>query len=371
MATVQVFTKARMFAIEQAAFIAARLVSYNLILTRKNGEDLNLGNVRGAQGSAGTNGTNGSNGLTPTLRGTSTTSQAITVGSKTFAVSGLNVAFPIEATVKIQAALPQNYMVGLVTASTTASVTVNVLEVNGSGTFASWTITLGSFTGTRFFGTTGQRNAMFPLPTTDAQKVALANSGTTWHNSDFDWDERYYAPATLAGVLGPGLMPGAEAGWYPVSNGPRAVVFAAGSQALPTNGIFTNWRDWGGTAVHRQLRSWKNTPGNLNDGSAMIHRASGNGAIQIFLAGRYRLSATMLSYNNATLAFWVVPTVDPPRRRWLQINAGTTAYGEFSDIFIGPGDYIMLQNMGGASTVGGDHEDHVAIEYLGPPLYSL
>ena len=148
MATVQVFTKARMFAIEQAAFIAARLESYNLILTRKNGEDVNLGNVRGAQGSAGTNGTNGSNGLTPTLRGTSTTSQAITVGSKTFAVSGLNVAFPIGATVKIQAALSQNYMVGLVTASTTTSVTVNVLEINGSGTFSSWTLMIGAFSGT-------------------------------------------------------------------------------------------------------------------------------------------------------------------------------------------------------------------------------
>lgn len=151
MATVQVFTKARMFAIEQAAFIAARLESYNLILTRKNGEDVNLGNVRGAQGSAGTNGTNGtngSNGLTPTLRGTSTTSQDITVGSKTFAVSGLNVAFPIGATVKIQAALSQNYMVGLVTASTTTSVTVNVLEINGSGTFSSWTLMIGAFSGT-------------------------------------------------------------------------------------------------------------------------------------------------------------------------------------------------------------------------------
>ena len=365
MATVQVFTKARMFAIEQAAFIAARLEAYNLILTRKSGEDVDLGNVRGATGSTG---------LTPTLRGTSTTSQALTIASKVFAVTGLNVAFPIGATVKAQGAISTNYMVGLVTASTTTSVTLNVLEISGSGTFASWTLTIGALLGNESRGSTARRDAIHGSPTTAAARVALANAQPVWFNTDLGWEESYYATLGLSGLTVTPLVPDAPSGWYPTGPGPKAVLMLFGTQSLVTGARFTNWKDWNDPAFAPNLRSWKNTPGNTFGN--IFDRPSGSAYLRTGMGGRYRITFSMLTHaHNATLGLEIIhPTEGTIQRRWLVLPSGVNTVGEFSNSLLVSGDHVSVINRTGSPSpivIGGDGEDFLSIEYLGPPLMSI
>src|SRR5690349_7120934 len=76
-----------------------------------------VSSLQGATGAAG------SNGLTPALRATSTTSRSIGTGSKQFDIT-INVAFPVGSVVKASSdADPTNYVLGVVTSSSTTSVT--------------------------------------------------------------------------------------------------------------------------------------------------------------------------------------------------------------------------------------------------------
>jgi len=138
----------------------------------------------GADGTNGTNGTNGTDGLTPELRGLSVTSTTIGTGSKTFAISpSMNVAFPVGSFVRAQGASTANWMGGLVTAASTSSVTINVVENGGSGTFASWTLTISSNKGVDGTGTVNSVNSVSPtLGNVDVKgliPVATATSPTT------------------------------------------------------------------------------------------------------------------------------------------------------------------------------------------------
>lgn len=102
----------------------------------------------GEPGPPGEDGTDGTDGLTPQLRGTSTSSVAIGTGSKTFILpTPMNVAFPLGAIVRAYGSNVNNYMTGVVTAATTSSVTINVTETGGVGTFNSWTLVLSGFRG--------------------------------------------------------------------------------------------------------------------------------------------------------------------------------------------------------------------------------
>jgi hypothetical protein len=89
----------------------------------------------------------GATGATGIGRGyfglTSTTSQAIATGTKTFTVNqaqGTN-AFAVGQYVRAFGATTTNYMEGNITAYTTTSLTLNVTLIGGTGTFASWSIT--------------------------------------------------------------------------------------------------------------------------------------------------------------------------------------------------------------------------------------
>lgn len=112
---------------------------------------LNLGGFLGATGPAGPTGSTGATGPTgptPTFHGVSTTSLLIGTGSTTFALTAMAVAYQVDQVVKaVSNANTANYMVGLVTAATTTSVTINVIEIGGSGTHADWTLNLGGFIG--------------------------------------------------------------------------------------------------------------------------------------------------------------------------------------------------------------------------------
>lgn len=81
----------------------------------------------------------------PTVKGQSVTSLAIGTGSKVFTVTrdGTNpmlTAFPVGSVIRATGASSANTMTGTVTAATTTSVTLNVYQTTGVGTFAAWTL---------------------------------------------------------------------------------------------------------------------------------------------------------------------------------------------------------------------------------------
>lgn len=86
-------------------------------------------------------------------------------------------------------------------------------------------------------GTTAQRDAMWPAPSTAAERVALANKAARWHNTDanFGFEQRYFCPTTdsaEAGYLAQNAR--GAGGWMPNGKFERGFVRASGPQTLPT-----------------------------------------------------------------------------------------------------------------------------------------
>lgn len=108
-------------------------------------QTLNLTIPRGATGVTGATGATGNDGpqgpAGASYAGTSTTSLAIGTGSKTLTTqSGL--AYSVNASRVRVANSTTNWMAGLVTAYSGASMTVAVDEIGGTGTLTSWTLSL-------------------------------------------------------------------------------------------------------------------------------------------------------------------------------------------------------------------------------------
>ena len=73
---------------------------------------------------------------------TSTASNAIATGSKTFTYASTVLGWALGMRLKATGATATNWMSGIVTAFSATSVTINVDLVSGTGTFASWTLDL-------------------------------------------------------------------------------------------------------------------------------------------------------------------------------------------------------------------------------------
>jgi len=65
-------------------------------------------------------------------------------------------------------------------------------------------------------GTSTQRNTLFGSPTTDAEKVALANKAVVWYNVTTGILETYFAVTGTTGLTVPGVVAPKTAGWYPL-----------------------------------------------------------------------------------------------------------------------------------------------------------
>lgn len=222
-------------------------------------------------------------------------------------------------------------------------------------------------------GTTAERDAYYGVPSTDADRAALANRKVVWFNTDLGWEESFYATTGLPGLTAPGLVAGSAHGWYPVGDGPEAVLYSAGAQAFSGAGNFTNWRDWGTGSVEA-LKSWKNTVGNT--ASSLIYRASSNAALQVFLAGRWAVAVSM-SYPNGSgtaVGSLRVNTGGADRIRQVPVpllsGFGQIVDLEFRNILITSGGYVFYRNDAGALSIGSGAEDHLTVKYLGPPLVS-
>lgn len=98
-------------------------------------------------------------------------------------------------------------------------------------------------------GTTTARDDLYGKPTTDAQRVALANQSVTWFNTDMGWEESYYAVTGLTGLTARGLVAGTASGWYPTgANGPELLMEATASFGASTG---SNLGGWNGSVWRR------------------------------------------------------------------------------------------------------------------------
>jgi hypothetical protein len=114
-------------------------------------------------------GPTGSTGPTPVTTTTSATSTTIATGSLVFTTAAA-MSVPVGDTLRIwNTGTPANYMVGQITAISGTSVTVNVTETGGSGTFTAWTLAQGAFK-----GATGGSGTTPVVSTTSATSLAIA-----------------------------------------------------------------------------------------------------------------------------------------------------------------------------------------------------
>lgn len=121
-------------------------------------------------------------------------------------------------------------------------------------------------------GTTAERDAIYGVPATDAERVALANRRPLWFNVARGWHESYYAPASLGSALTvPGLQASVAAGWYPTGRGPFVVAEATAQFGASSNNYVGNWHNG---LIHR------------NDGGEWFD-VQANGLIRVKVAGFY------------------------------------------------------------------------------------
>jgi len=158
---------------------------------------------------------------------TSSTSILIGVGSKTFTVPsglGFSVGMPL---VLASTASPLNNMVGTVTSYSSTTLIVNVATTNGSGTFASWTISLtassigaglgtNTFSGVQNFAQGADITASSTVNLTSATGNSVVINGTTPIN---------------AFILGNGMSR------FLVFSGACTLVYNATTMRLNTNGV--------------------------------------------------------------------------------------------------------------------------------------
>lgn len=134
------------------------------------------------------------------------------------------------------------------------------------------------------------RNFHYPLPTTDAQRVALANRRVRWFNTDTGFEQIYYAVAGTTGLLVPGLFSGLTAGWYSAPHAEWATLGGpSGHSGAPGGAYACTWS--------KGVRSADATLNPFNTFGGSIH------GITIGIDGQYEVSARQRAASvNAYIA---------------------------------------------------------------------
>ena len=248
MATVTGLTAARMLAIENNSVVNGFIdISGNLILEKHNGTQINAGYIEA--------------------------DRLLTITD--------TPSVDLQLTGNGSIALPWNLQANTKLSLTKQDSSSILLGITGAGTTASpWQITASL----KNRGTTAERNALYAPPTTDPQRVDLANQKITWFNTDLGWEESYYAVTGLSGLTARGLVTGTASGWYPTGLGPR-LNYAPTTQHN-TSGSGANVTGW-------STVSWIN-------GAGWFSYASG--VFTFNYAGRYRISMAIGLINGSGVA---------------------------------------------------------------------
>ena len=219
----------------------------------------------------------------------------------------------------------------------------------------------------QYGGTTAARNTYFGVPSTDAERVALANQRVTWFNTSLGWEESYYAVTGLSGLTAIGLVTGTASGWYPITAGPRIMLVANATQSVTGSQNINTWADPGVGSSYRR------------GGTAWFVYSGANITIQ--QKGRYRIEwhTTVQPGGGSPLHYVNSNTQGNIGQNTHTLVGGISSISRIvvEDILLSPseavksmngslGPYNLNENGNGTNPVFGAFQ----IVYLGPALVS-
>jgi microcystin-dependent protein len=216
-------------------------------------------------------------------------------------------------------------------------------------------------------GTTAERDALYPAPSTVAQQVALANQKVIWFNTDLGWEESYYAVTLSSGLTALGLITGAPAGWYPTGKGPYIQVDGLALTTVALNSYIGNW----GNQVRKGGSSW--------------FTLTNADTIDVFKYGRYDLKFWTIQGGGTNTADYVLAVTEADGTTIYRGGSGgaftrdtgfqTRPNLEMYDTIIPPGKKVRVKLQSG--TLTGPIDVHTSstgirgrlfVRYVGPPL---
>lgn len=212
-------------------------------------------------------------------------------------------------------------------------------------------------------GTTAERDNLFGVPSTDPQRVALANRKIIWFNTDTGWEESYYATTGKPGLTAIGLVAQATSGWYPTGPGP-SMLWEANATFGTSASVFAGGWGW---ARKRGGAAWWNSP----DGKLIQIMRYGRYAIRVWSVQQAG-SGTMNYHLRVTGSdkSTIVKNVDGNAFN-LNGSLYTRMHAEYDDALLEPNQYVGLWVANGIANI---HVGSIAptgqfsIRYLGPPL---
>lgn len=206
-------------------------------------------------------------------------------------------------------------------------------------------------------GTTAERDAWYPLPATDAERVALANQKIVWFNTDTMWEESYYATTGLSGLTAIGVLTGHPAGWYPL--GGALIMGHRGRTAL--------------------AQATTGTPVELVSPTAQIRRGGvldvGDSGLSVPVGGYYRLTGHL--YTTGPPSAYVAMGIrvsgtslfdisTPKPEGFDQRASGSSITAAMAGEVVTAWPYsAAATNVWGSTGFNGTF---IEVEYLGPPL---
>lgn len=217
-------------------------------------------------------------------------------------------------------------------------------------------------------GTTAERDAKYGTPTTDAARVALANQKVNWYNTDLGWTESFYAVHETSGLTALGLISGATAGWYPISEGPYVIVESTDLTTVMVNTIMGGW-----SMLRRK-------------GGSSWFTLTNNQRINVLKHGRYDIRVWTVQQSGANTVDYVLQVLASDGTTFLNGVSGgafnrmagllTRAHMECDDLIIAPDSQVAFRMQQGtiAETTNDVHagiympRGRMMVKYLGPPL---
>ncbi len=214
-------------------------------------------------------------------------------------------------------------------------------------------------------GTTAERNAIFGVPTTDADRVVLANQMIAWFNTDLGWQESFYAPIGLTGLTARGLIAGTPAGWYPTGSGPWITMEPTATFAATAGNPVGNWNG--------SVRQYD--PSNTFFTTNSLYLACN-------VPGYYDIVFWTLQATGTGIADWhfrhynaagsvVIRQMNAPGNT-LVSTLWTRAFGFLENEPMGAGERVYMYCQSGALTVhngsGATIRGQIGVKYHGPLL---